>query len=152
MSLAERIDAQSVPVTEAGCFLWTGCTTSKGYGRLNVGGKVRAAHRIAWALAHGEAVPSRLCVCHKCDTPSCVNPAHLFLGTVAENNADRARKDRGNRPAGVKNRNAKLTDAAVIEIRALAKTTPHAILASRFGVTKRLIRMVSSRNAWRHVA
>jgi hypothetical protein len=72
-----------------GCWIWTGCRDSKGYGRINHTG----AHRISWALFRG-AIPVGLHVLHKCDTPLCVNPEHLFLGTHRDNVADMVKKGR----------------------------------------------------------
>ena len=86
------------------------------------------AHRIAYELMRGP-IPSRMLVLHKCDTPSCVNPSHLFLGTVDDNNKDRARKNRSHRPC-------KLTLEQCRQIQALyfAGDMSQSEIALQFGV------------------
>lgn len=96
----ERFEKYVYPDPNSGCFIWAGSCKSGGYGytwllrRPSTLNKKILAHRLAWLL-DGRVIPEGLCVLHKCDTPSCVNPGHLFLGTQADNMRDMAKKGRG---------------------------------------------------------
>jgi hypothetical protein len=114
---------------------------------MNVGGKTVLAHRIAYELANGP-IPDGLCVMHICDRKTCVNPEHLTLGSIADNNADMRQKGRhvrGERVGGVK-----LTAEKVQTIRELAKTGnyPQEQLAMMFGVSRSNIGMIVRNRTW----
>lgn len=89
----EHILANSIP-TAAGCLIWQKSTDRDGYGHIRFDGKNNRTHRVAWILQRGP-IPDGMCICHRCDTPSCNNVEHYWLGTSAENTRDRDLKKRG---------------------------------------------------------
>lgn len=111
----DRVDSSAGP---AECWPWTGARHERGYGLVRKAGVLCRAHR--WAIQ----APTDLHVMHVCDNPPCCNPAHLRLGTHAENMADMARKGRsGSRstPTGEANHLTAITDAQVVGMRLLAE-------------------------------
>lgn len=154
------------------CWIWTASKARGGYGTFGIKRRLIGAHRIAWILANGQ-IPHDgsyhgICVCHKCDNPPCCNPSHLFLGTNADNARDKTLKGRGNYPRGDKSGSrkhpqsrprgeshtcSKITDAQVLEIRALyaAGGITKAALAKKFGMGPDNIRAIVQLKTWKHV-
>lgn len=143
------------------CWRWRGSTIKQGYGTIPAEPprtKNLRAHRLMWFYARGQ-IPDGFDVLHHCDNPPCVNPNHLFIGTDADNSRDAWSKGRNiiqTDPSRVRRRGeahklAKLTDKAVLQIRALHGKIPSKELAARFGVSPQLISMVASNKVWRHV-
>lgn len=148
-----------------GCWLWKGSRCQKGYGIFVIRGKNYQAHRLSYELAYGITLGSVL-GCHSCDTPSCVNPQHIWPGTQAENMADRDRKGRTARGTrhGTKTKpnsvargeqvgNAKLTASQVIEIRQRYANGDHALkkLSKEYGLTPSNIYKIAMHKVWRHI-
>lgn len=136
--------------SECGCWIWLGGETSKGYGALRFRGKPMRAHHVSYILHHGE-VPTHLRVCHTCDTPLCVNPAHLWLGTQLENIKDRQMKAR--QAVGERNARSLLTEAKVREIRGhFASGLSRAAIGRMVGRSFHTVSSVVKRLSWKHVA
>lgn len=147
------------------CWLWAGGRDSYGYGTfcVPVSRKVKA-HRTIWNLEHGD-IPKGLCVLHRCDTPACVNPQHLFLGTDADNMADRDAKGRtakGDRSGsrmhpekvcrGEAVNTAKLTSQKVLRIRELIDAGMSLTgIGLEFGITKNSVWKIKTGINWKHV-
>lgn len=150
--VAERLERFRIrPADTAACWEWTGARNKKGYGHLGSNGKIRSAHRVAWELAHGP-IPAGLHVLHRCDNPPCTNPAHLFLGTHAENMADKVAKGRQSRPQGEAHGMAVLTNETAAEIWGrLALGERGVDLAREFGVSPDAISHIRHGRKWAHL-
>ena len=92
LSLINKL-LQNVMILPSGCWFWTAYKDRAGYGTVRVGSKKRKAHRVMHEQIKGE-IPAGLLVCHSCDNPSCVNPAHLWVGSSSENILDAVAKGR----------------------------------------------------------
>lgn len=141
----EKVDKSN----ESGCWPWTGNKmTNSPYGVLQLGKGVKlVATRVSYAFAFG-VDPGQLLVCHRCDNPPCVNPAHLFLGTHQENCDDKFRKGRNRHPQGEQHPFAKITDDDARKIYVSSGSSFE--VARKTGIRAGLIRKIRTRQAWRH--
>jgi hypothetical protein len=131
------------------CWLWTGSLNQDGYGRISLGARgsgVTSTHRLSWELHYG-AVPIGKNVCHSCDVRNCVNPAHLFLASQAENVADMYSKGRNNNvgPLPQRARSARLSPEVVASIR---RSSSSVATAKRFGISYRHLRQIMTGVRW----
>jgi len=129
---------------------------SNGYGAVYFRRKYLSAHRVVWVITIGR-IPDGLHVLHRCDTPICCNPAHLFLGTHLDNMRDMTLKNRFIRPppkpTGIANNMSKLTPTQVLKIRERAAYgETHARIARDYGVSRRCVGHIIRRDTWGHLA
>ncbi len=136
----------------AECWPWTAATNEHGYGVFNPTGRHNGAtvkaHRFSLALTGIEL--TGLVVRHSCDNPPCVNPAHLSVGTKADNSADMVSRDRHAR--GSRSGTSKLHERQVLEIRARAAAGElHRLIAADYGVSRVTVTNIVTRQTWRHL-
>lgn len=149
MNEAERIERFTERIPEAGCWLWTGALTGSGYGNVQFNGRLTMAHRAAWIMAKGP-IPKGMFVCHTCDVKTCINPAHLFLGSPLDNQRDMIAKGRdliGRRKRSDKIR--MLTDDQARHI--ISSPLSLAKLGQQFGVHRGTIQQIKSRRTYKHL-
>ena len=149
---------------EGDCWIWTGAKNPRGYGAIGVGSRIDgsrgrvAVHRFSFEFFYGEDV-GNYHVLHSCHNPSCVNPAHLRMGTHQENMKDMMRAGRQPKNIGEKNPNAILSSCQVKEIRKRwSRHVPHeedgnssSEMAREFGVTRGAILHIVTDKSWRSV-
>ena len=151
----ERFMSRVEPEPNSGCWLWTGPSNSKGYGKTTHGfmpsgaGRIVLAHRMAWILRFG-SIPDGLCVLHRCDNPPCVNPSHLFLGTSDDNNKDRSIKGRSRDQRGERHNMAKLTAEDVRAIRSIEGIS-HTTIAEKYGLSQAHVSKIKRGESWEHL-
>lgn len=132
------------------CWNWTSWMDRDGYGLLTVGSTVdntyrmKRAHRISWEIHYGP-IERKDCVLHSCDNRACVNPAHLFLGTRADNAHDMDAK--GRRVVA-----SKITPDQVREVRRRAASgESQQVIARAFGITQANVSCIHRRVSWKHL-
>lgn len=137
-----------------GCWLWVpGASGGRRYGNFYVGQRSLRAHRVAFALEFGGDLDG-VVVCHRCDNTLCVNPAHLFAGTQADNVHDMMAKGRSVAVRGEQHGCARLSASDVDQIRALVDAGHHTITAvsALFGVSRRQVRRIAAGESWKAAA
>ena len=135
--LRRRFEDKYQTLPWSGCWVWTASINPDGYGIFQLGSRRDgrrhfAAHRVSYQLNIG-SVPDGMCVLHRCDNPSCVNPAHLFLGTQKINSDDKISKGRFIALSRERNGMAKLTSEQVVAIRSDVRT--HREIAKDYGIS-----------------
>jgi hypothetical protein len=147
LTVPERMSKYTVE-RPTGCWEWIGGHNLQGYGQLKIKGIMQRAHRVAWMLRYGP-IPDGLFVLHRCDNPPCCNPDHLFLGTQADNIADRRTKGRAPDLRGSRNAAAKLSEADVLVIRQrLADGVRQMDIAAEFGITQSNVSLIARGITW----
>lgn len=138
-----------IPVPETGCWLWLGTWTHFGHGRLSSNGKSPiVASRLFYEHFTGP-IPDGKFVCHKCDTPPCCNPDHLFLGTHSENMNDMKRKRRSRAASGEFNSSAKLNAEQVKTI--FSDRRCRAAISHDYGISSSTVTAIKQGKSWKHL-
>ena len=142
-----------VNIHDCGCWLWTRATDNRGYGSLTMFGKRHKAHRLSYSV-FVEEIPIGMCVLHKCDTPACVNPSHLEIGTKKENTRQMCARGRAKGGAinplkGESHGGSKLTDIAISMIRLDRRR--HREIAEDYGISQTNVSFIKSGKRWGHL-
>lgn len=150
-SLNEYINKSYKINTKTNCWEWNKSFKSEGYGNAWWNNKHEIAHRLSWTCYVGE-IPQGLNVLHKCDNRKCINPKHLFLGTILDNNRDRKNKGRNANTFGERNPFSKLTEKQVMDILTrLRKKERGSSIAKLYNVSKHAISKIKTGKNWAYL-
>ena len=151
-TLKERFDDKWTPEPNSGRWLWTGAVNPQGYGKMTMGRNgnkiTKGAHRISFELMKG-VIPEGMDICHKCDTPACVNSDHLFAGTRKDNLQDAIKKGLFYRAKGENHGNSIFKELEIKEIRKSNLTQSQ--LAKQYHCSKSAIKHIKRNRVWKHV-
>ena len=143
-TLRRRLFDRTQPDHISGCLNWTGALNSNEYGRIRIQKRMFYTHRLAYVLFIGN-ISDNLSILHKCDNPRCINPEHLFIGTLLDNSHDSRTKGRNFHI---------LSRKQVIEIRKRnMQRSPDSynLLAKEFKVSKSCIQHIINKDSWKHL-
>ena len=152
--MMDRFEEKFIPEPMSGCWLWTACRDGHGYGMFRMDGTTLRANRVSYERYVGPIASGQI-VRHKCDNPRCINPNHLELGTYKENTADMHKRHRAANkgPKGTAHPKVLLTDAQVLEIRALWNKGGMYLkeIAMRYGIAVSTVRSIAGGKNWKHL-
>jgi|SRR6476620_58890 len=136
------------------CWVWTDCQDRDGYGQfctyINKKRKQYKAHRVSFFISNG-SIDDELLVCHACDNTSCVNPKHLFQGTVQDNSDDMTSKKR--QAKGSSNGNSKLVEKDVVQIKHwITSGAKQVDIAEIYGITQTMVSCIKNGKSWSHLS
>lgn len=144
-SVQQRLDHYTIPEALTGCHLCWAAPSRDGYAHLRAHGKTQLAHRLSWTI-HKGPIPIGLLVLHRCDTPACVNPDHLFLGTDATNNADKTAKNRQAR--GERMKRGMTAERALLVFR---DKSSRDVVAARYSISIATVQSIKTGRSWTHI-
>ena len=154
VSIQDRFEQNKQVDLVTGCHNYLGFKTRQGYGKIKYQGRAYIAHRLFYIL-NKEDVPKDKCVLHRCDNPSCFNLDHLFVGSNADNVADKVAKGRQYRPPTGKDHHramAKLTEEQVKEIKMLlSRGYSQADIHRDFKVSRNIVSDIANKKTWTYL-
>ena len=136
-------------MSESGCWNWSGCVNDDGYGIVTINSVTWRTHVLAFHQSNDSQIDSNLLVCHTCDNATCINPAHLFLGTYLVNNRDKIKKGRALYAKGESHYSAKISKDVAMRIKYGKESTKD--LMKALSVSATLIRAIRRGETWKHL-
>jgi hypothetical protein len=129
------------------CWYWLGCLSKQAYSKTNLGSKYISAHALMWELTTGKRAPKGSVLMHSCDTPFCVNPSHLTVGSYSQNTSDAHAKGRWENG---KEWDREKANVFIHYLLAVGDMTQRAI-AKSFGVSEHVISNIARGNTWKNI-